>query len=210
MKRIESIILLVFVCLAPCLQAHESAEKTSSPGYRPGTEYADAFLNSVGTSHMIVHPTVVRIKTPDDMIVNRDKVSQGVIQKYLIEHKISDPNGFTTEIDLSRAQEQGQFGLFQNRVELIGKQIGQTYHVAAETIIIQTPDNGLTVFGIHLYIFDQAGNNAFSFLLNSHHKLFDDAKLHADNNSKEAIGKLVADSTQVALQALDQQIQNEK
>jgi hypothetical protein len=210
MRKHYCTITLFLIILAPCLVAHESEKKTPSPGYRPETEYAEAFLRSVGTSHMIVHPTVVRIKTNDDLITKCDKGSQEVIRRHLIEHKIADPNGFTTEIDLSRAQEQGQFGLFQNRVELIGKQISQTYHVAAETIIIQNPENRLTVFGIHLYILDRDGHNAFSFLLNSHHTLFVDARLHAENNSTESIEKLVAESIQVALQALDQQIQNEK
>ena len=209
MKKIGRVALLILLCLTPYLQAHETKEKTPAPGFRPDSDYAAAFLSSVGTSYMIVHPTVVRIKTADDLISSCNKTSQEIIRKFLTENKIADPNGFTTEIDLSRAQGQGQFGIFQSRMELIEEQIKQTYHIAAETIMIQHPDNRLSVFGIHLYILDKDGHNAFSFLLNSHHKLFVDAKLNAENNSKESVENLVAKSIQVALRALHQQIQHE-
>ena len=81
------------------------------------------------------------------------------------------------------------------------------YNLAVEIIIVPRPNGRLAVFGIHVYILDQAGHNAFSFLLNSHHQLFVGAELNVEDTSKEAIEKLIADSTRVALQALEQQIQ---
>jgi hypothetical protein len=84
------------------------------------------------------------------------------------------------------------------------------YYMAVELLMVPGRKNDLGMFGIHVYILDKAGDNAFSFLLNSHHKIFVDAKLYVEDTSKDAIEKLIADSTQVALQALDQQIQLEK
>ena len=86
-------------------------------------------------------------------------------------------------------------------------QTRHAYHLAAEVIVIQQPNNHLGVWGIHMYILDQAGNNAFSFLLNSHHQLLVDAKLFSEDHSEAAVDRLVARSTQVILKALDQQIE---
>ncbi len=202
MKNITYSFLLILACLTPCSQANETEEKTPAPGYRPESKYAEAFIDSVGASQLVVYPTVVRIKTPDGIVMSHNRLSQKAILDHLIKNQIIDPNG----LDLSQIEGRGQFDFFQSSMKMMAKQIIHAYHLAAEVIIIQQPNNHLGVWGIHVYILDQAGNNAFSFLLNSHHQLLVDAKLFSEDNSKEAIDKLVAHSTQVALKALDQQI----
>lgn len=202
MKRIHTAVLVILVCLGTCLQAHETEEKTPDPGFRPESEYADAFLKSVGKTQIVVYPTVVHIKTPDGVDTSQNKESQKAILDHLIKNQIADPNG----LDLSRVEGQGQFDFFQGFIKQMAEQIKPPYHLAADVIIIQQPDNHLGVWGIHVYILDQDGHNAFSFLLNSHHQLLVDAKLFAEDNSKKTIDKLVAQSTQIALKALDQQI----
>lgn len=206
MKRISFTVLLAFACITLCLQAQETEEKTPAPGYRPESKYAKAFVNSVGVSQLIVYPTVVRIKTPDGIVMSHNRESQKAILDHLIKNQIIDPNG----LDLTQIEGQGQFDFFQSSMKQMAKQIKQPYHLATEVIIIQRPNNHLGVWGIHLYILDHAGHNAFSFLLNSHHRILVDAKLFSEGNSKEAIDKLVIQSTQVALQALDQQIEQAK
>ena len=206
MKQINFTVLLVFACLTPCLLAHETKEKTPAPGFRPESEYAKAFLESVGTTQIVVYPTVVHIKTPDEVVMSQNKESQKTILDHLIKNQIIDPNG----LDLSRAEGQGQFDFFQGFIKQMAEQIKRPYHLAADVIIIQRPNNHLGVWGIHVYILDQAGNNAFSFLLNSHHQILVDANLFSEDNSKEAIDKLVVQGTQIALQALDQQIEYAK
>lgn len=206
MKKINYATLFVIVCLVPCLPAHETEEKTPAPGFRPESEYADAFLSSVETCHMVVYPTVVRIKTTDGIVMNHNRESQKAILDYLIKSQIIDPNG----LNLSKIEGQGQFDFFQSSIKQMAEQIKHPYHLATEVIIIQRQDNHLGVWGIHVYILDQAGHNAFSFLLNSHHQLLVDAKLFSEDNSKEAIDSLVSKSTQVALQALNQQIEQAK
>lgn len=206
MKKISYVILVIMCCLTPCLQAHETEEKTPAPGFRPESEYAKAFLDSVGKTQMVVYPTVVHIKTPDGMVISQNQESQKAIFDHLIKNQIIDPNG----PDLSKVEGQGQFDFFQGFIKQMADQIKQPYHVSADVIIIQRPDNQLSVWGIHVYILDKAGNNAFSFLLNSHHQILVDAKLFSEDNSKEAIDRLVAQSTKIALEALDQQIQQAK
>jgi hypothetical protein len=203
MKKISIIILVVLGCLTPCLPAADTEEKTPAPGFRPESEYADAFIKSVGTAQVIVYPTVVRIKTPDDIVMSYNSQSQRTILDYLRKQKIADSDG----LDLTKIEGQSQYDFFQSSMKLMAEEIKQPYHVAAEIIIIQRPDNRLGIWGIHVYILDPAGNNAFSFLLNSHHQILVDANLFSDTNSKEAVDKLVAESTQVAMQALTQQIE---
>lgn len=217
MKRISYAVLLVLVCLTPCLQAHETKKKSPAPGYRPESDYSAAFLSSVGTCRMAVYPTIVRAKSTrdDDFTLSCNKASQQAVLKHLTKKDIADPNGCMTELDLSRMKGNAQWEFFQSSMKLMAEQIKQSnmetdYHLAVEVIIVPRPNNRLAVFGIHVYILDQAGHNAFSFLLNSHQQLFVDAKLNTDDNSKKAIEKLVANSTRVALQALDQQIQQAK
>ena len=64
------------------------------------------------------------------------------------------------------------------------------------------------VFGIHCIILDNRGENAFSFLLNSHHQMFVDAKLTADDLSDESRTALIRKATDVGMQALAGQLQH--
>lgn len=218
MKRISyGVILLVLVCLTSCLQTHETEEQIPAPGYRPESDHSAVFLSSVGTCRIAVYPTIVRTKSTgnDGFVMSCNKASQQAILKHLTKKDIADPDGCMTELDLSRAGGKAQWGFFESSMKLMGEQIKQSnmetdYHLAIEVLIVPRPNDRLAVFGIHVYILDQAGHNAFSFLLNSHHQLFVDAELNAEDTSKEAAEKLIANSTRVALQALEQQIQQAK
>ena len=210
MKTARYTAITLIVCLASCLYAHETAEKTPAPGFRLNTEYAKAFVGSLGTCPMTVYPTTVRIKTFDDVIETSDTETRQTIINHLTANRIADPNSGMMELNLSPITGNAQYDFFNCSIKLMSEQMKKTYHVAEEVIIVQRPDNKLSVFGIHLYILDCNGNNAFSFLLNSHHQMFVDAKLLAEDNSKQAIQNLVTKSTEVALKALDSQIKNAK
>ena len=60
--------------------------------------------------------------------------------------------------------------------------------------------------GIHCYIFDRRGENAFSFLLNAHHKLLADANLGAGDSSEASRLKMIEKATRVGVTALIRQI----
>lgn len=212
MKRVGyAVALLVLVSSALRLQAHENEEKLPAPGYRPKSDHAVAFLSSVGTCRMAVFPTIVR--TTDGLSYN--KASQQAILTHLKNKDIAEPKTCTTKLDLSQAKGPAQWGLFQSSMKIMAERIKQSsteadYHMAVDLLVGPRPNGGLAVGGIHVYILDQAGNNAFSFLLNSHHQLLVSAKLKADDASEQAKAKLIANSTRVALQALEQQIQQVK
>ena len=212
MKKVSyGAALIVMAGGALCLLAHDTDEKIPAPGFRPECEQAAAFLKSVGTCQIAVLPTVWH--TQDSL--SYSAVSQKTILTHLSDKKIAEPNVCTLELDLSKTQGPAQWGFFQSGMKLMGEQVkplntNTDYYMAVELLIPPTRDDHLAVFGIHVYILNHAGENAFSFLLNSHHQLFVDAKLTAEKATEKAKAKLMAASTQVTLTALDQQIQQAK
>ena len=63
------------------------------------------------------------------------------------------------------------------------------------------------VFGIEVYIVDEAGQHVFSFLLNEHHQMFAEADLYASSSSEKARDAMLRRATSVGLEALHAQIQ---
>ena len=50
---------ICLVALSPVGLAHETEIKTADPGFRPPSEYAPAFLESLDTATIAVYPTIV-------------------------------------------------------------------------------------------------------------------------------------------------------
>ncbi|MBT8091181.1 MAG: tetratricopeptide repeat protein [Gammaproteobacteria bacterium] len=89
-------------------------------------------------------------------------------------------------------------------------EVQRSHAFEAEYLLVMEflfPVNDQTIFGIQCYVLDKAGENAFSFLLNSHHQLFVDADLIAKGTSEAARAKLMAKATQAGVTALKQQIE---
>jgi len=59
-------------------------------------------------------------------------------------------------------------------------------------------------------VVDRNGEDAFSFLLNSHHAAFNDAQLITQDTSKEGRARLVSAGTDLALTVLRDQINSAK
>ena len=219
MKKTMVILVVMLVALAGCkktspTETAAAEEKISAPGFRPESNHSGSFLSSVGTCQMVVFPTIVRRKSTsnDGVIMSSNKASQQAILKHLTKKNIAESNACMTELDLNWTGGESQWEFFESSMKLMAEQVKQlnmetNYHLAMEVIIVPRPNGRSAVFGIHVYILDQAGHNAFSFLLNSHHQLFISAELHTEDSSKESIEKLIVKSTQVALKALEQQIQ---
>ena len=221
-KRITICLVCVVVGLVACICGCKSREPIAvdteltvpAPGFRPESDHSEAFLSSVGTCQMVVFPTVVRRKSTsnDGVIMSINKASQQAILKHLTKKNIAESNACMTELDLNWTGGKSQWDFFESSMKLMAEQVKQSYpetdyYLALELLIVPRPNGRLAVFGVHVYILDRAGNNAFSFLLNSHHQLFISAELYTENSSKESIEKLIVKSTQVALQALEQQVQ---
>jgi hypothetical protein len=199
----------VCVVLLPLpLSAHELDVKTPDPGFRPQSEYAPAFLESLDTATFVVHPSIVRR-------ANRTAhsfASQAQIIDSLNTENIVTAVAGRRRIDLGRLLGTGssQWEVFENDMQRVAEALPKQgsdaqYHLVMEFLL---PVSDQQIFGVHCYVLDQQGQSAFSFLLNSHHQLFVDANLMAANSSEEARSNMLTRATQVGVTALEQQIEN--
>lgn len=183
--------------------ADETAQKTADPGFRPESEYAAGFLDTVGTAKIAVLPTLVR----RDERTAHSFASQQRIVAFLNESGIATATSKQRRVDLGPLRRASQWEIFQWGAELIaeklvGYETGADYTLVLELLV---PDSQ-AVFGIEVYIIDRQGHSAFSFLLNSHHQMFVDAKLVAEGSSEAARAKMIEDATLVGVTALKAQI----
>jgi hypothetical protein len=81
-------------------------------------------------------------------------------------------------------------------------------YVMVMEVLIPPPPQDKAVFGVHLFIVDREGRNAFSFLLNSHHKMFVEADMVAKRSSSAALEQMIGKATTLAVNALQAQIQD--
>jgi hypothetical protein len=111
-------------------------------------------------------------------------------------------------IDPGELKGEGQWGIFQNDLKTIAEQLKGFDSDADYSLVMEVlfPPNRPAVFGIHCYVYDRQGENAFSFLLNSHHKLFVDADMTAEDSSEASRAAMMEKATKVGVTALMQQI----
>ena len=184
----------------------ESHKTLNAPGYRPQSNLADSFLEQLGSSRIAVLPTLIRTHQG----TAHSEASQKAVVSFLRENKLGVPEMRETELDVGKPQGKGQYEMFQNDLKTIGKvvnkQSGAEYFVVLEHLVTPIPSGDIAIGGIHIYVLDAKGKNAFSFLLNSHHKIFVEAKLKSADSSKQGRDTLVLNGTKAALSALEQQI----
>lgn len=201
---------LAFVALSLPLSANETQEKVPAPGYRPECERTTSFAADITTASIRVYPTILR--TPTNTTFSTE--SQQQIVAYLNDNKITKALADDSCIDPGELKGMGQFQWFQNDSEVIGKElqtrkISEPYILVMEILFPPMPDNRMMVFGIHCIVLDRKGENVFSFLLNSHHQMFVDAKMMANDSSEKNREELIRKATQVGLDALALQLQQE-
>jgi hypothetical protein len=178
-------------------------ETSDHPGFRPDSPQAATFVAEYDTATIVVHPTIVRRAQR----TAHSFASQSQIIELLGAAGMTARPG-NTRVDLGRLPRQSQWDLFQSDLGRIadkvrGRHPDARYHLVLELLL---PVSDGEIFGIECYIVDQEGNNAFSFLLNSHHRLFVDAHLFARNSSEEARSEMIARATRAAVAALQSQI----
>ncbi|MBT8087726.1 MAG: hypothetical protein KJO46_06795 [Gammaproteobacteria bacterium] len=128
---------------------------------------------------------------------------------FLQENKLGVGTAAERKFYLGALEARSQFEMFQNSMRGIGEHIAedavQADYVLVIEVVFPPVMSGLTqVFGIHVYVLDKDGNNAFSFLMNSHHKAFADAELTSWKDTAESKEKLAIKSTGIAMDALAQ------
>ena len=161
------------------------------PGFRPESDLDQAFLDSYKTSKFIIYPTITRVI---DTTTWSKSLSKEFAQNL---KKDEDLNISLNETILNPGDLKGksQFEFFQNDMVTLGNEIKMRrekmdYCIIPEIIFEPERHGTHFVFGIHVFILNNKGENVFSFLLNSHHQLFNEAKLYAYNPNEKDLEEL--------------------
>ena len=126
---------------------------------------------------------------------------------------ISELNAeFNKSINPGELEGRGQFDFFNNDMEELGSKIEEEgtdadYNMILEILFQPQQSESLFVFGIHIFIFNNKSENAFSFLLNSHHDYFSYNSLFIENSNAENLEMLKLKCAKVAKDALKKQIE---
>jgi len=188
--------------------ADETEKKLGSPGFRPPSAGADAFVKAVGSAPIAVFPTVVRIIGGE---TSYDRASQKEIVRLLKDNGLGGGEALDSKLDLGELKGNSQWEAFQAGRDTLGKEVAKAkvqsdYALVVELLIHPDQTKVVAVWGIHCYVLKREGANAFSFLLNSHHKMFVDAALKTQDRSDKGQEKLIAGAVGTALNALKRQV----
>jgi len=210
-KNIYIIPVTCMLVLCMNVAGHETEEKMPDPGFRPESEHADAFLAAVTTATIRVYPTIVRTRKGTTF----SAASQRQIVTFITSQNVARVSTAPKPIDPGKLEGTFQWEIFQNDMKTIEKAVktsksGSDYTLVMVFLVTPIPSGGIAVGGIHCYILDAQGENAFSFLLNSHHEQFVEAKLQSDDASEAGMARLAEKSTLVGLRALQGQIRSAK
>jgi hypothetical protein len=204
-SRFAAVLAGVALALA-CLSAvgHEAQQTTPEPGFRPPGHEVQAFLDHVGDMSIDVLPTMIRRidRTAHSF------ASQRQIVDFLNENRIATATARRDRIDLGALERSSQWVIFQQGLTAVAETVANRAAGADYTLVMEILVPGdEAVFGIEVYIVDAQGRNAFSFLLNSHHRMFAEARLTASGSSEAARQQMITNATRLGLLALQAQIQ---
>jgi len=203
MREVQS-HMAAAVCLALFLLngcTNQAEQITSAPAFRPHSENATTFLNALKTARTAVYPSIVRTFEGTSYSLQSQQQIVSMLNKERITTALAQPGTLAPGEQVSNIQ----WDIFQSDMHAIARQLkdrksDEGYSLVMEFLVAQG------VGGIHCYIFDQHGENAFSFLLNTHHKLLAEANLGAGDSSEASRLKMIEKATRVGVTALLRQI----
>jgi hypothetical protein len=195
---------VILILLPPAL-AHEHDIKTPDPGFRPESEHTAAFLEALDTAAIAVYPTLLRRESR----TASSFASQNQIVALLNKSGVLTVRAAPNRVDLGALRGSSQWEIFESDMQRIGESLQKwrsdaRYHLFMEFLL---PVSDQNIFGVHVYVLDAEGRNAFSFLLNSHHQPFVDARLVAENSSEAARESMIERATSLGVVALEAQIE---
>ena len=205
------VIVVLIAMVGVIVSANESTQLLNDPGYRPPSEdnAEVVFRKNLGNTTITIFPTVVR--TYKGIVY--DKSSRAAIKDFLNKEKIAVASLSEEEMNLGKSDPENktQWGVFQGSISIFGehlkeKRIETKYAAVMEFLVTPRRSGGEAIGGIQCYILDSEGKNVFSFLLNSHHRLFTEAGLKTDMVSTEGQTELLRKGTEVVIEALRQQL----
>ena len=175
------------------------------PESAPGCD--KLFQNNLGKVKITVFPTIVRSFN----WTIYDQSSSKRIGMFFETNNLARVHYSNKKIDMSKSTAKIQWQLFKKSMSLFADQlktypINTEYALVVECLVSSRRSGGEAVGGIQCYVLDSSGSNAFSFLLNSHHKLFIDAQLKTNNATAESRDELIKKSTEVVIKAFQRQL----
>ena len=202
---IQAAVAALMLLLMPLAVSHEEENRIADPGFRPESEHAGAFLEALDTAKIAVYPTLIRRESR----TASSFASQDQIVTLLNKGGALTVKAAPNRVDLGALRGASQWDLFERDMQRIGDSVKKwrsdaQYHLFMAFLL---PVNDQNIFGVHVFILDAEGRNAFSFLLNSHHQAFVDAKLVAKDSSEAARTRLMEQATQLGVTALEAQIE---
>ena len=203
----KNVVLILAVTIIFVLTNTLFSQNVEAPGFRPECDLAQTFINSYEKSKFVIYPTIIRTI---DTTTWSELLSKEFAENLKKDKKLSVGLSKTI-LDPGELKGNGQFAIFENDMEILGKNIYQKeektdYNMILEIVFAPKRDENLNVFGIHVFILNNEGKNAFSYLLNSHHELFVNANLYAKNPDKKGEEQLQLKCMKVALEAFKQQV----
>ncbi len=170
---------------------------------RPYSENATQFLESRPTATIAVYPTIVRRL---DRTAHSFESQKQIIAS-LAQNNVGSVVAAHRRIDLGEYESGSQQDIFEYDMRSVAEAL-KSPHTATDYALIMEIlpyPGGQRIFGIHVFILDQQGRNAFSFLLNSHHQSFEQAGLSASDSSEDARVSLLERATRLGVTALQAQ-----
>jgi hypothetical protein len=206
-KYLAAVILGIVVSLGGC--AKDGNQVIDLPAYRPpsdGTAEA-SFRERLGETSITVFPTVVR----DSQGSSYSQASRATVAEFLVTNQLASATESDDQVDLSASAGPTQHDLFKQNMALFAQYLEANpvtteYALLVECLVTPTRSSREAVGGIQCYILDGKGRNAFSFLMNSHHRLFNEANLKVEKTGNEAREALIDRSTRVVLESLRRQL----
>ena len=210
MRRYLAVVLAILVgVISGTTYSRGSATVISAPGYRPSSEgnSEKLFRERLGNIEITVFPTVVR----SFGWTKYDELSRESIRTFLEKNNIAKTHYSDQKIDLSESTAKVQWDLFQKSMSLFvnhlkANPIETEYALMVEFLVTPRRAGGEAIGGIQCYVLDSGGRNVFSFLLNSHHKLFTSGRLKINDVTDENRSELIRKGTKVVIEALRRQL----
>lgn len=199
------ILLLQFIFTA-CLYAEQA-------GYRPGEdqEKINQFVNEFESHKILCFPVIYRSSEFYRTVENSDEH----IAEFFSGWDLYPELQYCPDApDFSETMFPTQWAVFEANRSIFSEFLQDLddswdYGMILEILMTNTPSGGQAVGGIQCYILDDQGEDVFSFLLNSHHDLFNEANLSISTADSAEIEKLAFTSIYTALKALKIQIEEQ-
>ncbi|GAA4890267.1 hypothetical protein GCM10023311_13080 [Flaviramulus aquimarinus] len=182
----------------------------SMQGFRPESSLGQEFINSYKESKFIVYPTISR---SIDTTTWSKSLSKGFAENLKSEDNLNI-NLNENSLDPGELKGESQYDFFNNDMERLGNEIklkkeNADYYIIPEIVFEPKRQGTLFVFGIHIFILNNAGENVFSFLLNSHHEPFLGGKLYAYEPDEKELEALKKRSLEVGIRVFKLMVDNE-